>query len=155
MKKTNAVRIVENNNIECEILEYDTKDGKKDAISVANKLGVEECKVFKTLVTVGNDKEYYVFCIPGSETLSLKKAACAAKVKKIELIKLSQLYPLTGYYHGGCSPIGMKKTFATFIDETAQMFDEIIFSAGVVGLQFKIKLGELQKVMDFTFSDLI
>ena len=91
------------------------------------------------MVTVGNEGNHYVFCIPGSENLSLKKAA-AAKVKKIELIKLSQLYSLTGYHHGGCSPIGMKKTFATFIDETAQMFDEIIFSAGIVGLQFKMKL---------------
>ena len=112
-------------------------------------------KVFKTLVTVGKSGEHYVFVVPANKELDLKKGAKCAKEKSIEMIPQKELLPLTGYIHGGCSPIGMKKQFKTFIHKTAQDFDRIYFSAGRVGNQVSTSLESLQKVIDVVPADII
>ena len=112
-------------------------------------------QVFKTLVTVGKTGEHYVFMIPVAEELDLKKAARAVGEKSIAMIKSKELLPLTGYVHGGCSPIGMKKTFTTVVDETAQLFDAIYFSAGKIGCQIRLSSEDLGKVIDLSYADLI
>ncbi len=111
--------------------------------------------MFKTLVTVGKTGEHYVFMIPVAEELDLKKAARAVGEKSIAMIKSKELLPLTGYVHGGCSPIGMKKTFTTVVDETAQLFDAIYFSAGKIGCQIRLSSEDLGKVIDLSYADLI
>lgn len=128
-----------------------------DAISgeeVAQVLHQDPQQVFKTLVTVGHSKKHYVFVIPVCRELDLKKAARAVGEKSIEMLKARDLLPLTGYVHGGCSPIGMKKSFITTIDLSAQEQNTIFFSAGKIGYQVEITLDALSKVMDFTLSDL-
>lgn len=154
MKKTNVIRILESQEIDFDVLEYEHNDEEIDAVSVAGKIDAKPEKVFKTLVTVGSDNENYVFIIPGSCELNLKKAATAADVKKIEMIKMTELLPLTGYVRGGCSPIGMKKLLPTFIDETAQLFDKIYVSAGVRGLQIQIAPDDLTGVIKSQYHDL-
>ena len=124
-------------------------------MEIARLLGEDERKVFKTLVTVGKSKAYYVFMIPVAEELDLKKAARASGEKSIEMITQKELLPLTGYVHGGCSPIGMKKQFATFIHDTAENFDTIIFSAGKVGYQVELPLEGLQKMVPVKCVDLV
>ena len=104
-------------------------------MEVAHLLDEDPDRVFKTLVTVGKSEEHYVFMVPVAEELDLRKAACAVGEKSIHMIRSRELLPLTGYVHGGCSPVGMKKQFTTVIDETAQLFDQIIFSAGRIGSQ--------------------
>ena len=110
--------------------------------------------MFKTLVTVGASHEHYVFVIPVSSELNLKKAAKAVGEKSIEMIRSRELLPLTGYIHGGCSPIGMKKFFTTTIDESAILYDAIIFSAGKIGFQVEISLDELRKAIEFSLAEL-
>src|SRR5699024_7142296 len=112
-------------------------------------------KVFKTLVTIGTSKNYYVFVIPVAEELNLKKAAKVVGEKKIEMIKSKELLPVTGYIHGGCSPIGMKKQFKTVINETAKNYDTIIFSAGKIGYQVEMSLEDLAKIIKYELADLI
>jgi len=155
MKKTNAIRILEANNIIFQLFEYEFNIEEIDAISVARKINAEPESVFKTLVTRSNNNEYFVFVIPGNETLNLKKAANASGTKNIEMIKEKELLPLTGYIKGGCSPIGLKKQFPVFIDETAQLFDEIFISAGVRGAQIKLNAIVLQNLVNAEFVDLI
>ena len=104
-------------------------------VEIAQMLGEEPEHVFKTLVTIGKSKEHYVFMVPVAEELDLKKAAKAAGEKSIEMVKSRELFGLTGYVHGGCSPLGMKKFFPTFIDETCILFDTILFSGGRIGTQ--------------------
>lgn len=134
--KTNALRILESLNIPYEVLTYsDITTG----VDVARELNLDPNMVFKTLVTVNNNKEHFVFMLPVGETLDLKKASIITKSKYIELIPQKELLPLTGYVHGGCSPVGMKKLFPTFIDETALLFDYIYFSAGRIGMQVKVE----------------
>jgi len=111
-------------------------------------------QVFKTLVTVSGTGTHYVFVIPVAEELDLKKAAKAVGEKSIAMLKSKELLPLTGYIHGGCSPIGMKKFFTTVIDETAQLFDTIIFSAGKIGHQVELSPEDLKSVIEFAFADL-
>ena len=111
--------------------------------------------VFKTLVTVGKSKKYYVFMLPVAKELDLKKAAKAVGEKSVEMIKSKELLPLTGYIHGGCSPIGMKKFFTTTNDTSAQNFNTIIFSAGKIGYQVEMSLGNLSKVIKFTLADIV
>ena len=123
-------------------------------VDVAQYLGMDPARVFKTLVTVGSSKKNYVFVIPVAEELSLKKAATAVGEKSIEMLKSKDLLPLTGYIHGGCSPIGMKKPFPTVIDETAELFDTIVFSAGKLGFQVEMKLDDLKQVVDCALADL-
>ena len=137
--KTNAIRILEKENISHSIHSYDVDESDLSGITVANKIGAEPERVFKTLVTRGDNSTINIFCIPVTEELNLKKAAVVSRNKKVEMIKEKELFPLTGYVKGGCSPIGMKKKYPTYIDETAQLFDEIYISAGVRGMQVRLK----------------
>ena len=155
VQKTNAVRLLETNDIQHSILAYEVDENDLSGITVANKISVEPEKVFKTLVTRGDKTGINVFCIPVTEELNLKKAAVACGDKKIEMIKEKELLPLTGYIKGGCSPIGMKKHYPTFIDETAQLFEEISISAGIRGMQIMIKPDDLAKIVGNNFADLI
>jgi Cys-tRNA(Pro)/Cys-tRNA(Cys) deacylase len=147
--------LLEANNIPHSTVTYEVDENDLSGITVANKIGVEPERVFKTLVTRGEKTGIIVFCIPVTEELNLKKAASVCGDKKIEMIKEKELLPLTGYIKGGCSPIGMKKNYPTFIDETAQLFDEISVSAGVRGMQIMIKPKDLLKVVAGSFVDLI
>ncbi len=155
INKTNAMRILDSLNIEYEYLEYSVDDGKIDGISVADKVGEPRETVFKTLVTIGADKELYVFVIPVEFELDLKKAAKASSQKNIQMLPLKELTKNTGYVHGGCSPIGMKKLFKTFIDETATLNEKIVVSAGQVGLQIKLNPSALAESVNAEFVDLI
>jgi len=153
--KTNAVRILESKNIVHSTVEYESDENEIDAVSVANKIGAEPETVFKTLVARNERNELLVFVIPGNFELNLKKAAKASGSKSIELIKVKELQPLTGYIRGGCSPIGMKKLFPTFIDETAQLNEKIYCSAGVRGMQLHLSPTDLLGVVEGEFCDLI
>lgn len=152
--KTNAIRILESKNIPHATIEYEFNEEEIDAISVAKKIGLDSEIVFKTLVTRNDKNELFVFVIPGNFELNLKKAAAASSSKKIEMIKVKELQPLTGYIRGGCSPIGMKKLFPTFIDETAQLHDEIYVSAGMRGMQVKLSPLDLAGAIGAEFTDL-
>lgn len=152
-EKTNVMRILEQNKVDYfSHYYYDTV-----AISgteVADVLNQNPGQVFKTLVTIGNSNDHYVFLVPVNKNLNLKKAAKAVNEKSIEMIKSKDLLPLTGYIHGGCSPIGMKKQFKTVIDSSAQDFDTIIFSGGKIGYQVEITINELKKVLLFEMDDI-
>lgn len=153
MKKTNAMRILESENVDFEIIEYSKDDGIS-GIEVADNLGEDRNKVFKTLVTESKDGENYVFVVPASSELDLKKAAKVSNSKKIEMIPQKKLLPLTGYVHGGCSPVGMKKSFKTFIDSSAEGFDFFYVSGGKVGMQIKVNPKSLIEVIDGSFADI-
>lgn len=131
--------------------------GDTEAVSgteVAQALHEDPDRVFKTLVTAGRSGEHYVFMIPVAEELDLRKAASAAGEKSVGMIKARELLPLTGYIHGGCSPIGMKKQFATFIDETAVLYDTVFFSAGKIGYQVEMSVSDLEAVIPLKYADL-
>ena len=153
--KTNAIRILEKENIPHSIHVYDVDESDLSGITVARKIGAEPESVFKTLVTHGDKTGINIFCIPVTEELNLKKAAAVSDNKKVEMIKEKELFLLTGYVKWGCSPIGMKKKYPTYIDETAELFDEIYVSAGVRGIQVKLKIADLIKVTDADIVDLI
>ena len=153
MNKTNAIRQLDTNNIKYEVFEYRT-DSALDAVSVAGYLNEDPEQVFKTLVTVGASKTNYVFVVPGNNELDLKKAAKAVNEKSIEMIPQKTLLPLTGYIHGGCSPIGMKKLFKTIIDETAILYDYIFVSAGKIGMQIKINPNDLVSLINAEYIDI-
>lgn len=153
MNKTNAIRQLDTNNIKYEVFEYPT-NGALDAVSVAGYLNENPEQVFKTLVTVGASKTNYVFVVPGNNELDLKKAAKAVNEKSIEMIPQKTLLPLTGYIHGGCSPIGMKKLFKTTIDETAILYDYIYVSAGKIGMQIKINPNDLVSLINAEYIDI-
>ncbi len=133
---------------------YDVEDGKLDGVSVAEKCGEDPEQVFKTLVTEGNDRNHYVFVIPVKEKLDLKACARAAGVKSIEMIPQKELLPLTGYIHGGCSPVGMKKPFPTFFDETVVLFDTILVSGGRIGTQVEVAPDDLLRITNGTTAAL-
>lgn len=153
MEKTNVSRLLDAAKIEYEMHSYDNTITNGEEVAHALNQDVEQ--VFKTLVTKANDKNYYVFCIPVNHSLNLKKAAKAVNVKSIEMIHQKDLLPLTGYIHGGCSPIGMKKKFKTVINDTAILFDKICVSAGKVGYQVEIDPNILLKYVDAEFIDVI
>jgi Cys-tRNA(Pro)/Cys-tRNA(Cys) deacylase len=155
MKKTNATRLLESQKIVHEVVEYNYSEDKLDAVTVAESIGADPENVFKTLVCRGDKTSYCVFCIPGNYELNLKKAAVASGNKKVELIRLKELQPLTGYVHGGCSPLGMKREFPTFIDESAIMYDTFYVSAGTRGMQLKIDPQILKNLVNAVFCDLI
>jgi Cys-tRNA(Pro)/Cys-tRNA(Cys) deacylase len=155
MSKTNAIRILESKNINFETQSYEVDENDLSGITVANKIGADPETVFKTLVCIGDKTGNVVFCIPVITELNLKKAATVSNNKKVEMIKLNELLPLTGYVRGGCSPIGMKKLFPTFIDETAQLFENIFVSAGVRGTQIKINPDSLLDIINGRYADLI
>lgn len=153
ISKTNAMRILDSENIKYEIREY-PENGPIAAVDVAEYLGQPTDRLFKTLVTTDNNRGYYVFCLPGARELDLKKAARAAGVKKIEMLKQKDLFPLTGYVHGGCSPVGMKKQFPTAIDPSALNWESIYVSGGRIGMQIELDPRELEKIMDIKFEDI-
>ncbi len=153
--KTNAIRILELKNIAHSIIEYHSNEDEIDAVSVANKIGAPPETVFKTLVVRNDRNENIVFVLPGNFELNLKKAAKASGSKSIEMIKVKELQPLTGYIRGGCSPIGMKKLYRTFIDETAQLYDKIYCSAGARGIQVSLTPIDLASLVNAVFADLI
>ena len=136
-EKTNVMRLLEQAGVPYTPHFYSPDDGI-DAVSVARKLGQDPQAVFKTLVTQGKSRAFYVFVIPGPQTLDLRRAAAACGEKSVEMLPQKLLLPTTGYIHGGCSPLGMKKAFPTFIDETAQLFDTICVSAGKIGAQVEL-----------------
>lgn len=133
--KTNAIRILEAKKIPYEVLTYDNQDGKIDGVSVAAKIGREAREVYKTLVAQGASKSIYVYVIPVEAELDLKKAAKAAGEKNIEMIPVKDILKWTGYIRGGCSPIGMKKEYRTFIDQSCLEMKNIVVSAGKIGVQ--------------------
>ena len=152
--KTNVMRILDQKKVKYESHYYTDTDAIS-GIEVATVLEQNPNQVFKTLVTIGKTKENYVFLVPVNQELDLKKAANVVKEKNIEMIKSKELLPLTGYIHGGCSPIGMKKQFKTIIDVSAQNFQTIIFSGGKIGYQVELSLDDLKKVIPFDLNDII
>lgn len=151
--KTNVMRILDQKKIEYKEHTY-LNTGAIGGQEVAEALGEDANKVFKTLVTVGKTGNHYVFLVPVNKELNLKKAAKAVNEKKIEMIKSKELLPLTGYIHGGCSPIGMKKFFKTTIHSNAENYDTIMFSAGKIGYQVETSLNSLKKVIRFDLEDI-
>ena len=154
MAKTNAMRLLETAGIPFGVREYDVSDGEISGVVVAVKIGQEPDRVFKTLVTEGKKTGLNVFVIPCNRELDLKKAALAAKDKSIAMLKSRDLEPKTGYVHGGCSPIGMKKPFPTFIDEIATLYDTLFVSGGRVGLQIEIAPSDLAKITGAVFCNI-
>lgn len=151
--KTNVMRILDQKKISYEHYSYDNT--KTSAADIALSLGQSPDMLFKTLVTVGKSKEHYVFMVPSEEELDLKKAAKAVGEKSIEMIAQKELLPLTGYIHGGCSPIGMKKQFVTTINISAKGLEQIMFSAGRVGRQVRLRPSELERVIRLNYADII
>lgn len=152
--KTNAMRILEQNKIEYGMITYDVVDGKIDGVSVAQKIGRNPEVVYKTLVTQGNSKSIHVFVIPVREELDLKKAAKTSGEKKVDMIEVKDILKFTGYVRGGCSPVGMKKNYSTFIDISAREIEKMIVSAGRIGTQIELSPGDLATVSKAAFADL-
>ncbi|MGN0165440.1 MAG: Cys-tRNA(Pro) deacylase [Lachnospiraceae bacterium] len=154
MEKTNVMRVLDSKKIE--YTPYDYSDtGCTVGEEIAEMLGQNPEQVFKTLVTVGKTGKNYVFDIPVCAELDLKKAAKAVGEKAIEMIKQKELLPLTGYIHGGCSPVGMKKFFPTVFHETVNRFETIIFSAGKIGYQVEVAVKDLSKVIRYSAADIV
>ena len=151
MDKTNAMRILERGKAEYKVHEYE--GGALSGVAVAAVLGEEEDSVYKTLVTVGSPRKYYVFVIPVAAELDLKKAAKAAGEKSVEMLPQKQLLPVTGYVHGGCSPVGMKKPFPTLFDSSAEG-KTIFVSAGKVGMQAELACSDLVRITGGSFARL-
>ena len=152
MEKTNVMRLLDGQKISYQAHSYPSETALS-GVEVAQYLQQDPSHVFKTLVTVGASRKNYVFVIPVAEELSLKKAASAVREKSIEMLKSKDLLPLTGYVHGGCSPIGMKKPFPTVIDETVILCETMIFSAGKIGYQVEMTPEDLKKAIDYTIAD--
>lgn len=152
--KTNAMRMLETEGIPYTEHTYDTDDGAIDGISVAKKCNENPDQVYKTLVTEGNDRNYYVFVIPVALKLDLKAAAKAAGVRSVEMIPQKELLKVTGYVHGGCSPVGMKKLFQTFYDETVILYDSIMVSGGRIGVQVEVNPEKLIELTQGTIAPL-
>ncbi|AIY80635.1 Cys-tRNA(Pro) deacylase [Clostridium botulinum] len=153
--KTNAMRILDSSKIEYTTYNYQNKDGKIDGVAVAHKINKNEQEVFKTLVTQGHSKEFYVYVVPVAQELDMKKAAKSASEKSIEMIHVKDINKITGYIRGGCSPIGMKKAFKTFVHNTALNCETIVFSGGKIGSQIEMNPRQLENILDCTFVDLI
>lgn len=154
MTKTNAMRLLDQAKISYKALEYEWDEENFGGQHAAEQVGLPMEQVFKTLVARGDKKGIMVFCIPVDSELNLKKAAQVAKDKKVEMIHVKELLGLTGYIRGGCSPIGMKKKYPTFIDETAILFDEIAVSAGVRGCQLLIDREKLVEYVEASLADI-
>ena len=152
-EKTNVMRILDSKKIKYNNYSYVNTDATS-GVDVAAAIGADVNQVFKTLVTVGKTSNHYVFVVPVQKELDLKKAAKAVNEKSIEMLKQKDLLPLTGYIHGGCSPIGMKKFFKTTIDDSAKQFQTIIFSAGKIGYQVEVTLEDLSKVIRYDLCDI-
>ncbi len=153
--KTNAMRILDKEKIKYSQLEYDSHGEAVDGVTVADMIGESPRNVFKTLVTVSPNREYFVYVVPVEHELDLKKCAKVAGVKSVEMIHVKEINPVTGYIRGGTSPIGMKKLFPTFIHESGKDLEYIIFSAGRIGYQIKMNPQELAGVINGKFADII
>ena len=159
-EKTNAMRALDRAGVKYGSLSY-LPEGKEispedapSGVEAAAMMGLPPERVFKTLVTQGKSLAHYVFVIPVTRELDLKKAARAVGEKSVEMIKSKELFPLTGYVHGGCSPLGMKKQFVTVLDESARGQERIVFSAGKIGRQIEVSPADLAKALKFAFADL-
>ncbi|MBQ8907501.1 MAG: Cys-tRNA(Pro) deacylase [Clostridia bacterium] len=150
---TNAVRLLRAAGVPFETREYEVDESDLSGVHIAQSLGIDKDTMFKTLVAHA-EKNYYVFCIPSGEELDLKKCASLTGEKKIEMLPMKELLSVTGYIRGGCSPVGMKKKFPTYIDESALLFDGIYVSAGMRGLQLKIAPADLISFAAITVADL-
>lgn len=154
--KTNAMRILDSNKIEYKILSYETKKGEHiDGVEVAHQIGRDVSEVYKTLVAQGSSKNIYVYVIPVNENLDLKKAAKVANEKNVAMINVNDINKFTGYIRGGCSPIGMKKQYKTFIQKEALELERIVFSGGKIGLQIEMKPQDIEKAIRVEFEDVI
>lgn len=152
--KTNAMRILDKNKIDYRVNTYEC-DEFKDGVSIADQLGQPYEQSFKTLVTMGKSNNYYVFVIPVDEEIDMKKAAKAVNEKNVEMIHVKDINKITGYIRGGCTPIGMKKQYATVIHESVMQFDEVIISGGRIGAQIFIKPQDLIRVTGAVVMDII
>ena len=152
-EKTNVMRILDQKKVKYNSYNY-LKTGAISGMEVAKALDENPNLTFKTLVTVGKTNNHYAFLVPVNKELDLKKAAKAVNEKNIEMVKSKELLSLTGYIHGGCSPIGMKKSFKTVIDSSAKNYDKLIFSGGKIGYQVETTLDELKKVINFDLKDI-
>lgn len=152
-EKTNAMRMLDAAGISYQVMEYEVDEHDLSGVHVAQTIGQDPDTVFKTLVLKGERMGYLVCCIPVAEELDLKKLAKAAGDKKVELIPVKDLLSVTGYIRGGCSPIGMKKKYPTYIEETAILFDEIAVSAGVRGAQIVIQPDTLRQFTDAEYGN--
>ena len=155
MTKTNAARILDRQGIKYELIAYEVDESDLSAIAVADKLNQNIDQVFKTLVLKNDKYEIFVCIIPGAEELDLKKAAYLSGNKSAAMVPVKEIFNITGYIRGGCSPIGMKKNYPTFIDESCILYDFIFVSAGIRGLQLKIAPGDLIKVTYCQTGDLL
>lgn len=159
--KTNVIRILDKKKINYKIHNLFARGltlediSNKTSVDTANYLNLEPTKIFKTLVTVGKSNNHYVFVIPSNSELDLKKSAKVVREKSIAMVKSKELLALTGYIHGGCSPIGMKKFFTTTIHETAQSQDTIVFSAGKLGILVEVKVEDISKVIRVSYANLV
>lgn len=154
-QKTNAMRILDSKKIEYNTYSYEVDDNHIDGISVANKLNQDKNMVFKTLVSQGTSKNFYVFVIPVAENLDMKKAAKVSGEKNIEMIHVKDINKVTGYIRGGCSPIGMKKLYTTFVHESAKSLEKIIVSGGKIGFQIELNPKDLQKIINFKYDNIV
>ena len=155
ISKTNAVRILDKENIDYSLIPYEVDESDLSAVHVAEQLGEPVDQVFKTLVLKGDKTGYFICVIPGSKELNLKHAAIISGNKNCDMLPMKNLLPITGYIRGACSPIGMKKTFPTYIDQSCKTFDYIYISAGKRGLQIQISPEDLTKVIRITVATLI
>jgi Cys-tRNA(Pro)/Cys-tRNA(Cys) deacylase len=151
--KTNAMRLLDQKKIVYTMHTYDNKDGKIDGVSVAAKINKPPKVVYKTLVAQGTSKELYVFIIEVEAELDLKKAAKAAGEKKVEMLPVKDIQKYTGYVRGGCSPLGMKKQYSTFIDSEAEHLETMVVSAGKIGYQIELAPNDLRQIIDASFVD--
>ena len=155
IQKTNAARLLDRAKVPYELIPYEVDESDLSAGHLAATIGEDINQVFKTLVLKGDKTGYFVCVIPGNDEVDLKKTAKVTGNKSCDLIPMKELLPLTGYVRGGCSPVGMKKPFPTFIHETCQLFDYIYVSAGVRGLQFKLNPQHLIDLVGMTVADLM
>lgn len=153
--KTNAVRMVESLGLEHTVVPYAVTDEHQDAVTVAHLLGISPNIIFKTLVAHDEKNQVFVFCVPANTELDLKKAARAAGSKRMELINLKDLLPLTGYVRGGCSPMGMKKKYPVFVDELASLCERIYVNAGAKGLQIVLTPADLVAICQARLCDIV
>ncbi len=154
-KKTNVMRILDSENIGYKTYEYKADKDHLDGITVAKQIGLEVNRVYKTLVCQGHSKDHYVFVIPVAEELNLKKAAKAVGEKSVEMIRVADINKITGYIRGGCSPIGMKKSFKTVIDRSAVGLETIVVSAGKIGHQVEVNPRDFERLIDVSFENII
>lgn len=155
IQKTNVARLLDKAGINYALIPYEVDEANLAADHVAHQLGEDIARVFKTIVLTGGPNKFFVCVVPGNAEIDLKKAAKVAGFKKVDLLPMKELLPLTGYIRGGCSPIGMKKAFPIFFHQTAFDFPEIFVSAGVRGLQLRISPADLSNFVNGQTADII